>query len=447
MVQLAQTLAETDGDGRKQHLQQLDAVKEHLEQKQVNEARSILQSCLEYRKQGSVPIDLLPRVYDLLRQTGELSDASYTEKATRAASEPENVQILVELGHHLDSMGAPLMAVTLFKRAHDIAPGDIDVLAKFAMGLNTIELHEEALEALLGFQHMLEDDYDLRQYLAWTAVKCGKVDLARSWADSVHPDWQPVPIHAALERIGKIEAVTSLSDRDIRGWHMALNGSILLHLSPHGFNEGMYGRYAFVKDAESLCLEGIRRIQLILQDAEIIIPRVFFLPENSKSFVLGMALAQELGCEGVPWPTGGTSKPGILAIYGMEDVRHSTVSQLWTRQKGQYIWAHGLSWTAIPQQFPAPEFITLLYQTRISAWDNWSIGQKMEARVDEADTVDKAALELLVKRLCNVEVEEISTADMNELLALTRASDVLSGSGTRDLFSSSCIVKSNAFRP
>ena len=44
----------------------------------------------------------------------------------------------------------------------------------------------------------------------------------------------------------------------------ALNGSVLLSESPHGYDEPMRGRYAFLQDSPALIRLGIERLRQVL---------------------------------------------------------------------------------------------------------------------------------------------------------------------------------------
>src|SRR5258708_13714115 len=112
-----------------------------------------------------------------------------------------------------------------------------------------------------------------------------------------------------LKRAGCLFGIKLTDRRDLRGWHFVLTGGLLLHLSPHGFDEGMNGRYAFVQDSGALCLEGIQRLRAVLDTLKCTVPRVFELPERS-SAILAHAVAQLLHCPLVPWPEIGSTQEG-----------------------------------------------------------------------------------------------------------------------------------------
>src|SRR5436309_3575045 len=44
-----------------------------------------------------------------------------------------------------------------------------------------------------------------------------------------------------------------LGPQDLRGWHFALTGGLLINISPWGFDAGMNGRWAMVGDSYASC--------------------------------------------------------------------------------------------------------------------------------------------------------------------------------------------------
>ena len=64
-----------------------------------------------------------------------------------------------------------------------------------------------------------------------------------------------------------------------------LNGTILLHYSPFAFKEGMHGRYAYISDSPSLCIDGIQRIREIIKICDLDIPQIIALPDRSSKIL------------------------------------------------------------------------------------------------------------------------------------------------------------------
>lgn len=86
----------------------------------------------------------------------------------------------------------------------------------------------------------------------------GDLDRARQAAARLAPppqDW----VHARERLSGMLERAAtvpgSLDQQALRPWHYVLNGGVLLHLSPYGFDEPMRGRYAYLHDS----LAAVRR--------------------------------------------------------------------------------------------------------------------------------------------------------------------------------------------
>ena len=141
-------------------------------------------------------------------------------------------------------------------------------------------------------------------------------DLQRLQEQDEHFAALSARIIRMLRRADALSGHVPLDSRDLRGWHMVITSGLLLHVSPHGFDEGMNGRYAFVQDTPELCLEGIERVKAVLAALEIAPPRIFALPERSSS-ILAQATARILDCPLESWPDGGSEEPGLIVAYDL----------------------------------------------------------------------------------------------------------------------------------
>src|SRR4029078_12210492 len=107
-------------------------------------------------------------------------------------------------------------------------------------------------------------------------------------------------IEGYLARADAARGHAPLDATDLRGWHFVLTGGLLLHISPHGFDEGMRGRYAFVPDSPATCFEGIRRVALVL-DALDHRPERVLAPADRASAILAPATAIALNLPNQAW--------------------------------------------------------------------------------------------------------------------------------------------------
>ncbi len=140
--------------------------------------------------------------------------------------------------------------------------GDPELLAELCAALEASQLNAEAVRWLEQSPAARQGSFLLRYLLAWNAAMSG--DLAR--AQNELPTLAPADaderamqhrISGFIARADTIATASPLDGRDLRGWHFAINGSVLLHTSPYGRDEGMNGRYALIQDNEALCHEAL----------------------------------------------------------------------------------------------------------------------------------------------------------------------------------------------
>jgi len=177
-------------------------------------------------------------------------------------------------------------------------------------------------------------------------------------------------IEGMLARADAVRGVSSLDTRDLRGWHFVLNGAILLHISPFGFDEGMHGRYAYTQDSAELCLEGIRRLSVALEAMDLHPPRVFVVTERESS-ILGRAMAKVLKLPTAAWHhdadgNGAPEEAGLIVVYDLSTLQRPTLVSLSNHRPGQILFAHASCWTEDPPF--AADLTTYLYQTNVSPW-------------------------------------------------------------------------------
>jgi hypothetical protein len=177
--------------------------------------------------------------------------------------------------------------------------------------------------------------------------------------------WGASRIQGILARADAARGQTPLDATDLRGWHFVLTGGLLLHLSPHGFDEGMHGRYAFVQDSEPVCLEGLRKLVQVLEALDRRPERVLALGDRA-SAILAHAAAAVLGVPIERWPS---DKPGLIVAHDLTllaSVDDGVLESLQAHRPGQSLWAHASCWTEL--QPIAADFVTFLYQHNRDPW-------------------------------------------------------------------------------
>lgn len=344
-----------------------------------------------------------------------------------AAEAMESKELSLRASAHLDDLGdvdgAYDLAYTLYEhrlhgfaatvleRALRLSPDDPRLLAELATNLEMVMANRRAFELLAAAPRALAAAPICRYLMGFHAIMCGAIDEAREVLDEFG-DHVPEDVAGAVAllegmvlRAERLRARGGLGAKDLRGWHLALNGSILLHLSPYGFDEGMTGRYAMIGDGYPLCHEAIERLRIVLEATGTMPPRVFSLPDRS-SDILARAAAEILELPLVPWPAGGGDEAGLVVAYdmdGFEDVE--ILERLKRHAPGQILWAHASCWT---DAFPyAPDLTTYLYQTNAAPWAAGRLVYRKETGEVERSEADESPETELAGRIVASDFEPI----------------------------------------
>jgi hypothetical protein len=196
----------------------------------------------------------------------------------------------------------------------------------------------------------------------------------------------------------------------------------------------MTGRYAFVQDSPSTCLEGLRRLAVALEAMGQTPPRVYLLDDRD-SEILGRAAAAILGVPAVPWRhdeegKGASEEPGLLVAYDLATLGPAVLSSFYDHRPGQILFAHATCWTeAAP--FTA-ELTTFLYQTNHSPWGE-RLGIDPETRTATTTAPRQDSPEQLAQEVLEAKLDDDALSP-DDLLALRRLAEAAgkmpSGAGT-----------------
>ncbi len=339
-----------------------------------------------------------------------------------AAREPDDVRLLYELGYELIDQGLHGIAATVLARAQERAPADERVLTELVWALEKDGRHEEACRYLLANPDLQERSFLCRYLLAFNRLMTGDLEEPRKLLPSLRSseEFDHVQMTRSVEgmiaRADAVRAVTPLDRHDLRGWHLVITGSFLLHLSPYGANEGMNGRYAYTQDSEANCREAIERMRTTLGTLALAPPRVYALADRA-SQILADATAHALGLPVEPWPEGGTSAPGLVVAYDLGGQENVVLHTLRNHQPGQLLWSHASCWT---QDHPfAPDFLTFLYQFNTSPWDSHLAVDPETREVRQLPAVE-GTVESLARRIGSAEWDPATLQDLDDLQALAR---------------------------
>lgn len=310
------------------------------------------------------PAELVAALGVLARIVVALGDGELATRVAHASVAPDDVDGLYDLGYHLIEAGQPAIAATVLAQAHARAPGSEAVVTELCAALERDLRHGCARAALETEPALLASSFLCRYLHAWNAAMSGDLGVARSRA----PWIAPTPEQAVMaERIARLVArgdriapATPLDDRDLRGWHYVIHGGLLLHRSPHGLDDPMRGRYAWLQDAPALCADGLAHLAAVLAAWGWHPPCVYAPPGPGHELVAAAAAAR-LGVPLAPWPMVGAPAPGLVVAHRLDALDGPTIERLRERKGDQLFYAHAGCWTADSPL--APDVVGLLYQS------------------------------------------------------------------------------------
>jgi hypothetical protein len=262
-------------------------------------------------------------------------------------------QALFDAGWELIEVGLHDVALPLLVRVNRLAPGSDVVRNELAVALLHTGDPNGACDVLA---EPPPEDPETRLLLAECAMLAGRLELARAHVVAGEGTDRADLILGVLRRADRLG---SLHARDLRGWHQALTGGVLLHRSPYGFDDGMNGRYAFTQDSPSRIRLGLDRAWHVCQAWDRLPKAVCGMPDASSR---ALALAAS-ALWGLPLTPPG---PGVLRIaYDLDRVDAHTITD--SQQPGSLLHVHTACWTAPPSI--APDTLTLLHQVNLAPWD------------------------------------------------------------------------------
>ncbi|MCP3100804.1 hypothetical protein LZ198_18190 [Myxococcus sp. K15C18031901] len=415
-----------------------------LDSQETNKAFRTLRSVLRYpgmpelrtKENWSESWEVFARI------AAEFAGEELAQQVRDVAPLPEDPEPYYDLGYELIEQGLNDLAATVLRRAFELAPDSEGIVYELVSALERIGAHGHAVRTLRAPPGLVDTRFMACYLLAYNSVMTGDLDELRRRLpllerlrhipealpdqppeQHVHLDAMTVRLRRFLARAEAVHRATPLDLTDLRGWQFVTTGTVLLHLSPYGFDEGMTGRYAFIQDSEGLCMEGLRRVEASLKHAGVRVPRVFVLPDQN-SAILAHAAAKHLGVPAEPWPEGGSDAPGLLVAYDLSDLDEELLSSLRNHQPGQVLWSHLTCWTEASPF--AADLTTYLYQNKTTPWGE-RLMMNPETRKVERTQPDDRPVEALANDLLSAELEANALDDLPTLLALVDSLEDLTG--------------------
>lgn len=368
--------------------------------------------------------------------------------AIRAGDLPHDPKVLYNLGYELVEVDLPKIAATPLNQAHLMCPDNEAILTELSAAFENSGCYDLAYMNLASSGAILEESYMCRYLLAFNAIMSGHLKECKAAFPGLDnpPDdnfaFMRDRIARFLARAEALADLERLDNSDLRGWHHVLSASLLLHLSPYGFDAPMRGRYAFVQDNLELVRTGLQRLLAAVQTWNLDLQQVICW-EDRESKIIGAAFAKLSGLPLRSWDEVPADAPGLYVAYDLQKTSSEFLQRFLDRKPGQWLWGHALQWT---EDFPiAADFVTFMYQHNSSPWDS-------KMRFDEekqemvTDPPVKADEDKLVAELLATEVEDNPVDGMEEFLAFVQTIGPLVDSGRREKYFQGSPVRSNRFQ-
>ncbi len=410
----------------------------NLKQKKLQDAYSNIREILDYPGYfyletvwGDV-IELFEKI------TRELIGDDWGDLVKNVRENPNDIDALYDLAYYLYEESAHGIAATFLSRANKIKPQDEKILSELVVNLEFMMMNQEACNLLTEAKEVLETSEFCRYLLGFNRIMTGNIDetkkLLLTIQDSQDMDIQFMvnSLKGMITRASTLKTSRSLDNTDLRGWHMVLNGSILLHLSPYGIDDEMNGRYAYISDSYSLCRQGIDRLKSVIDKAKIEVPCILSLPDRS-SRILALATSEIFKKPFKIWNEVDTNTEGLIVAYDLNEIHSDEIiHDIANHRSGQILWAHASCWT---YPFPfAPDITTYLYQQNYSPWGGGQMGYNIKSKrikILETNTSDDDDLS---QQIISAERDPEYLDDLDDLLTMVESLKLLNNESKPGIF-------------
>lgn len=163
-----------------------------LADQHLDVAQSKLRELLRYpgqlksQAQWSEAMRLLARIADALPEGDANRELAPYFHA--ASMDPNNVQVLVDLGYELIELNEPAVAATVLTRANKLKPSNDFILGELVSALEYAMLYEEARRFLRNESDLLRENFLLRYLLAFYTLKTGDLNESRQLVARLNPE-------------------------------------------------------------------------------------------------------------------------------------------------------------------------------------------------------------------------------------------------------------------
>lgn len=349
-----------------------------------------------------------------------LGAPKFRDLAMAIAKRPKAGPSLYALGTGMLDQGQPGVAATFLARVNKMGPGNLSVVMPLVGCFAQMGNYRESVD-LLKESGLAEEDIGAATALALHLVMVGELKESTRLVESLRSpeldeesrDWLN-SISAMHLRAAAIGEERTTGDHTLTAWHAVLNGGILLHESPFGYDDGaMNGRYAFVQDEPALMNEGITRVAEALKLTERKVKSIVPFPDRA-SQILAIAASEMLELPLKQWPAWGTPKDALVVAWSLDAISDSPddakrMETMARHARGQLLWSHACNWTA-PLGF-TPDLSTFLYQEVTHPWTGGAFDSDPDTGETTTREPDPRSNAILAKEIVNAKIEHPSAAD------------------------------------
>jgi len=370
----------------------------------------------------------------IVRRAAQVAGFTDLDAAAAAvAAAPTDAHLLYDYGFQLTERGVAFLAVVPLALAVASAPNEFGVRLELADALERQARYEEAVSTLA--HEVVLDRWMGRYLLIFNSLLAADIDGARQWftrlgrPEAPEQEFLAARLEGMLRRVQSLLGTDRLDDAfvlpadprrtlgrgDLRGWHWVANESVLLTLSPHGYDEPMNGRYAFYNESFAGVKLALERLSVVLDATTRRPSTVAGLPDRS-SQILAHAAALVLKRAFVPWDPEDDAQ--LVFAWTLSD-QDAEVIQTLRNHPRQLLVEHATCWTD-----PAPiaaDLSGLLHQVCTAPWDERPTIPRGGGAWDEGAADDRPAPEIageIAATSSAASSAEELDADLPDLLAL-----------------------------
>lgn len=379
---------------------------------------------------GPLPVedvDLFIEALSLLADLSRAFGASQLEvKLEVCRAQPDDPKALYDAAYDLYEQGQFAVGSALLYRANWLAPGTRPIVTELAGCLEQqLRYGEAALMVdasglaktdpfcayLSGFSWLMSGDLDVPRERLGVLVGVNDESIA----------FMRDALEGMLARADAVQgAGLALDDHALSAWQAVIDGTVLLHHSPHGHPDPMRGRYAFVADSAGLEREGLERLRAVLRARDSAPARIVNAPDRA-SRILATAASALMGVPRVDW-TPAEAGSALVIAWSLETVENvDFLKAMHDHRPGQHLFAHASSWVD-PFSY-APDVTTFLHQTVTSPWTGGAMKFDPDTKQVTRAAPDVRSDEVIAHEILAAQINDTSISTIEHVLAIARALD------------------------